>query len=478
MTAATVAAADVDFESCSIGSENATLVGECTSMDVPLDHSEVDGQKISLAIARIKANKRNTSRDPLTIIAGGPGQSAIDSYAAVAPAFRHILKDRDLILIDQRGTGSSHPLECDVAPDSATLDLDPDLDKVRDDARICYQKQEIDTRFFTSSVAVKDIEWVRKRLGIEKWNIYGISYGTRVALHYLRRYPDKVRTLILDAVVPPSIALGPDIAPLAQRSLDLIFERCRLSDDCHSQFPNIQADAETLFAELEATPKLVTYEDIATGQLNQITFTRNHLAITIRLMSYNALTAALIPSMLNDAVINDNFAPLARQADLQTKVLGNSLATGLHHAVTCTEDAPFMDAAFMSAATIESTSSETSYLGDGVVDTLLAGCEFWPPGVIDDDFKEPVSSDVPTLILSGSADPVTPPAYGDLVAENLSRQVHVTNEDQGHMQSPLGCVPQIMAQLVATASVDNLSLDCLERIHSPAFFVDANGPRP
>ena len=130
MTTTMANAADVDFESCSIGGDNATLVGECASLDVPLDHGEPEGKKISLAIARIKANRRSTSRDPLTIIAGGPGQSAIESFAAVAPAFRHILKDRDLILIDQRGTGSSHPLECDAAPDSAALELDPDLDKV------------------------------------------------------------------------------------------------------------------------------------------------------------------------------------------------------------------------------------------------------------------------------------------------------------------------------------------------------------
>lgn len=470
MTAAMASAEEVDFRSCSIGSKTAALVGECASLDVPLDHSDPDGRKITLALARITSNKRGITQDPLTIIAGGPGQSAIDSFAAVAPAFRHILKDRDLILIDQRGTGSSHPLECDAAPDSAALD--PDLDKVRNDASACHQKQAIDTRFFTTSVAVKDIEWVRKHLRIDQWNMYGISYGTRVALHYVRRYPDKVRTLILDAVVPPSIALGPDIAPLAQRSLDLIFARCRESDDCHARFPDIKSDTDKLFTALEAAPKLVTYEDIATGQLQQITFTRNHLAITLRLMSYNALTAALIPSMLHDAIVNDNFAPLARQADLQTRTLGDSLATGLHHAVVCTEDAPFMN----DAAEIQA--GETSYLGDGVVDALIASCESWPAGVIDDDFKEAVNSDIPTLVLSGSADPVTPPAYGDMVAKNLTRQVHVINEDQGHMQSPLGCIPQIMAQLVATASVENLSLDCVDRIHTPAFFVDANGPLP
>ena len=163
-------------------------------------------------------------------------------------------------------------------------------------------------------------------------------------------------------------------------------------------------------------------------------------------MSYNALTAALIPSMLSDAISNDNFAPLARQADLQTKALGNSLTTGLHHAVVCTEDAPFMSEA------IESTSGKHSYLGDDVVDTLLASCESWPAGVIDDDFKDAVSSDVPTLILSGNADPVTPPAYGDLVAENLSRHVHLIIEDQGHMQSPLGCIPQIICLLYTSPS--------------------------
>jgi len=109
---------------------------------------------------------------------------------------------------------------------------------------------------------------------------------------------------------------------------------------------------------------------------------------------------------------------------------------------------------------------------------LKASCEAWPVGIIDDDFKQAVKSEVPTLVLSGSADPVTPPAYGDLVAKNFSNHVHVVNDHQGHMQSPLGCVPQLMAQLVATASVDELSLECTGRIHTPAFFIDANGPLP
>lgn len=463
---------DPGFSDCSIGTGAGKLVAQCMTLAVPLDPEDLDSGTLELSIARIPARRQSTRTDAFTLLAGGPGQSALESFPAVAFAFRHIMQDHDVILVDQRGTGKSARLGCPEAPDSLGTEFDADTDRVSELAKECLDSLEHDPRLFTTSIAVRDLEQVRQALGISQWNLYGVSYGTRVALHYLRHYPDNVRTLLLDAVVPPGVALGPEIALLAQRALDLIFERCINDAGCFKAFGDQREATQALLDSLEEQPRSITYEDVATGKLTTLEFTREHLAITLRLMSYSSQTAAILPSMLHEALVNDNFAPLARLATVQSRSLGDSLATGMHHAVICTEDAPFMQ------ATRPEAHSGTSYMGDGVVDSLLASCQSWPAGRIDADFRQPVVASTPTLILSGEADPITPPRYGEAVAGNLINSRHIINKQQGHMQAPFGCMPVLLAQFVETADARSLDTRCLERMRVLPFFVDANGPLP
>ncbi|WP_157736214.1 alpha/beta hydrolase [Granulosicoccus antarcticus] len=460
------------FSDCSIGTGAGKLLAQCTTLMVPLDPEAADSGSLELAIARIPARRQSASTEAFTLLAGGPGQSALESFPAVSFAFRHIMRDYDVILVDQRGTGDSARLSCPDAPDSLGTEFELDTEHLSELAQECLDSLEHDPRLFTTSVAVKDLEQVRLALGISQWNLYGISYGTRVAQHYLRRYPDRVRTMVLDAVVPPEVTLGPDIAPLAQRTLDLIFQRCVDDSGCFEAFGDLKELTRTLLESLEKQPRTLTFEDVATGKLTTLEFTREHLAITLRLMSYSSQTAAILPSMLHEALINDNFAPLARQANLQSQSLGDSLSTGMHHSVICTEDAPFMTAVPVDE------DPEFSYMGDAVVDSLLASCKPWPVGRIDEDFKEPLISDKPVLILSGEADPVTPPRYGEQVAKTLVNSRHLINPQQGHMQAPFGCMPVLLAQFVETADALSLDTDCLERMRVLPFFIDANGPLP
>lgn len=385
------------------------------------------------------------------------------------------MRDRDVVLIDQRGTGDSTPLDCPDDAGSTNLDnglgLETDPAEIARLSALCLDALEVDPRLFTTSVAVQDMENVRQQLGISQWNLYGISYGTRVAAHYLRRYPDSVRTMILDAVVPPQVALGPEIAEFAQQSLNNIFTRCAADEGCFKAFGNLMEPTLELLAELEENPRTITYEDITTGQLATREFTRDHLAVTLRLLSYSSQTAAILPSMLHDAIENDNLAPMARQSDMQSSSLGNSLSTGMHHAVICTEDVPFFDST-------TTDSSVTSYMGNELLDSIVATCKPWSMGRMDDDFKQPLTSDKPTLILSGEADPITPPVYGEQVASTLPNSKHIVNEAQGHMQAAFGCMPVLMAQFINTVDAKTLNTDCLERLRATPFFVDANGPLP
>lgn len=470
--------AAVPFERCSIGDRRASLKARCAIVEVNLDPgaADPDARTLALRIARIPARGRSPEADPVLFIAGGPGQSALDTYPSIARAFRHANLNRDVILVDQRGTGASGLLDCPAAPDGLTGKNDANPQSLAlqasEAATACLESLDADPRLYTSSVAVRDLEHIREVLGIESWNVYGVSYGTRVALHYARRFPSRTRALVLDAVVPPGTPLGPEIAPLAQRALSLILTRCKADQACNNAFPDIESRSIAFISQLEAAPIDVQWEDIAKGTLESSRFTREDLAVTLRLLAYSAHGAALLPSLLDDAIEHEHIAPLARQASLQSRDLDATLATGMHYSVVCTEDLPFMDAEAARAA------AEDTFLGSAPLLALEAACEVWPAGIIDDDFHAPLELAVPTLILSGEADPVTPPAYGERVATNLVNATHIVNAGQGHMQLPLGCMPRVFASFVDTLDSESLALDCLDRLHPPPFFIDANGPRP
>ncbi len=467
---------DVQFTDCSIGSDGAQLAAQCATLQVPMDPNDPSLGSLPLSVARIESRRRSNNNDALTLIAGGPGQSAIESFPALSFAFRHIMRDRDLILIDQRGTGDSNPLTCPEDTEPSNLDsglnLETDPEEIARLTALCLDSLEVDPRLFTTSVAVRDLENVRLQLGISQWNLYGVSYGTRVATHYLRRYPDAVRTLILDAVVPPQISLGPEIARFAQQSLERIFQRCASEVGCYEAFGDLMQPTLALLDDLEQRPRTITYEDIATGQLATREFTRDQLAVTLRLMSYSSQTAAILPSMLYDAIENDNLAPFARQSDIQSASLSKTLSTGMHNAVICTEDVPYAE------PVTQSDAGSPSYLGSEFLDSIVASCTEWPLGRMDEDFKQALTSSKPALILSGTADPITPPVYGDQVASTLSNAKHIVNEAQGHMQAAFGCMPVLMAQFVNAADAKGLDKDCLQRLRATPFFVDANGPLP
>ena len=471
-----------NFENCTIGDNGAQIAALCATLEVPLDPDDPAGEQQSLSVAKIESRRRSGHKDAVTLIAGGPGQSAIESFPALAFAFRHIMRDRDVILIDQRGTGQSTPLDCQE--DSvANLDggaiqaIDPD--KLAEQAQACLETLPADPRLFTTSVAVQDLENIRQQLGISQWNLYGVSYGTRVATHYLRRFPEFVRSVILDAVLPPQIALGPDISRLAQQSLEHIYTRCENTPGCNDVFGNLTEPTLLLLDSLDTQPRTITYENIATGELSERTFSRDELATTLRMLTYSSQTAAIVPSMVYDAIENDNLAPFARQADIQSASLGSMLATGMHHAVVCTEDVPYFASESNTDDAAQSTPADSGfYLGEGVVESIEATCRDWPTGRMDADFKEPLQSAAPVLILSGGADPITPPAYGEMMMSDLTNARHIVNEDEGHMQAAFGCMPALMAQFVEEIDPESLDVECLERLRQTPFFIDANGPLP
>ena len=446
----------------------ATVSALCAILTVPEDPANPDGRQIDLFIARLPSLSGATQPDPVVLISGGPGQATMDLYLGLRGAFEPLRRDRDIILLDQRGTGRSSRLDCPSADaeDLETADSDELLELVAD----CVASLNGDPRFYTTSVAVSDLERLRLALEVPEWNIYGISYGTRVAQHYLRRYPEHTRALILDGIAPAELALGPAIAINAQAALEQMLSRCASETLCSEQFPNLAQQLAVVSAQLAEGSLTVAMADPRTGEVGNRTLSHRYLQAVIRLMSYASPTTALLPLLLSEAH-DGNYAPLTAQAYMMIGQLEESISFPMHNSVVCTEDVPFYEATDLDVL------AET-YLGTTIVDALRTVCSVWPPGVRDDDLNAPLESTLPVLLLSGEADPVTPPAYGDQLLENLPNARHLVGPGQGHGLAPVGCVPTLMRQFVQDLAPLELDAECLERERPTPFFLDFNGPSP
>jgi pimeloyl-ACP methyl ester carboxylesterase len=460
------------FTPCQIGAAGSSLhmQAECTSLSVPENYAQPDGKHIRLHIAVLKARNGHPAPDPLFFLAGGPGEASTVAYPLEAPAFERIRAQRDIVLVDQRGTGQSSPLNCPVAPQSMKTPSDAEIAR---QTLACLKQLPGDPRYYTTTVAVQDLDKVRAALGYSEINLYGISYGTRVALQYLREFPQHTRSVILDGVVPPDWNVGATTAQDAQQALARIFQRCAAEPACHQAFP----DLPTVFARLEQAlkqhPVAVAFRDPLTGAPDSDRLDWQTAAGAVQLLSYQSETAVLLPLLIYQAGTAGDYAPLMANAAYLSGQLGSAVALGMHAAVLCTEDVPF----YPSNAAVQKAAAG-SYLGAAPLAALKASCAHWPRGVMAPDFKQPVVSDKPVLLLSGADDPITPPANAAHVARTLTNSLSLVVPGQGHGNAWRGCVPRLMADFVQQTSVKHLDAACVKKIKPFPFFTSFTGPGP
>ena len=454
-----------------------TVAAECGTLSVPLDPQVPDGEHIELFIARIRALTASAPADAFTVIAGGPGAASTEFYVSQEGAFSRVRRDRDIVLVDQRGTGRSNPLDCPEPPEDTDM-AEYSAELVKEASRDCLSSLDADPRFFTTSVAVRDLDELRKALGYAQLNVYGVSYGTRVAQHYLRRYPDQTRSVILDGVVPADLPLGPAISLDAQAAVEQMFNRCAQDAACAEAFPDLRDGFDELAAQLADEPASVMLQDPLVGGSTTEQLSAPAFQAAVRLLSYSTETVSILPLVLHSAYADGDFAPLAAQAAMVTRRTNELLSYGMHNAVVCTEDVPFYE-----PAAVERTALEQTYLGTAMFDGLSDICSVWPAGVIDEDFKAPVVSDRPVLVLSGSADPVTPAAYGERILGDrdepwLTAARHLVVEGQGHGQAAVGCMPKLLGEFVATPDAAAVDASCLDTGGPAPFFTSFAGPEP
>jgi pimeloyl-ACP methyl ester carboxylesterase len=453
----------ITLTDCALTSPSGEQVdAECGTLTVPEDRSNPTARQIDLNIAVIRAIKRNPEPDALFLLAGGPGQAAVEAFPAMIPLIYPIHEDRDIVLVDQRGTGKSNPLRC-LDPEEESLDDEATLAKLK----ACPETLDADPRFYTTEIAMTDLDEVRAALGYESINIYGGSYGTRAALTYLRMFPGHVRTLTLDAVVDPSFVMYMDAAKDGQAALDEFFARCEADENCRKTFPELRTEFDGILTRLQDDPVNITIPHPITNKPLDLKVTREMITNMVFNTLYVPDLVATLPLSIHAAYADENYIPLISQAFL----VNAGIYDGMFYAVTCTEDAPLI------SPDEAAKRSENSVFGDRTVD-LESVCAEWPKGDVSSEFRQPITSNVPVLMFSGEADPITPPWHADKVAESLRNELLLVFTGMGHGNLGSRCSTNIFRKFIETGTTVALDISCVKAIKPPPFFVDFSGPRP
>lgn len=451
----------------------ATTAAWCTQFDVAENPAQPGGRHIGLHLAVIRSDAATPAADMVVMLAGGPGEAATVDFADTG-VYAGVLKHHDVLLLDQRGTGGSNPLTCKRIADSgrapAPASDAPGPDEMRNRVAECLAEvqKKADPRYYTTSIAVEDLEKVRQALGARPFDLIGVSYGTRMAQQYLKRHGEGVRAAVLDSPAPNQLILGAGFAASLESALQRDFADCTAAPACKKVFNDPMQTLHELRDGLRANPHEVTFRDPRTFEPVSHRVTPGLLVGLVRLFAYEPETAALLPLSI-DAAARGDFAPLLGQRRLLDADLAGDINGGMGMSVICSEDADELREQPQDAGTL---------LGNLLVDDIKAQCALWPHGAMPADFHAPLRSDKPVLILSGARDPVTPPQYGEQIMQGLSNARHLVLKGQGHAVLGRGCMPKVIERFMDHPDPKALDASCLERLGPTPAFVDFNGAAP
>jgi pimeloyl-ACP methyl ester carboxylesterase len=445
----------------------------CGTLEVFENRITKTGRKIPLRIVLLPALKQKYAEDPVFFLAGGPGQGAAALARDLQEPFRQVESDRDIVLVDQRGTGKSNPLECKpTGKDTEDDDPDEDGSAMVKRFRACVEslKAKADLTQYTTPIAMDDLDDVRQYLGYTKINLYGASYGTRAALVYARRHAANTRAVIIDGVAPTDMRLPLYMARDSQRALDLLFRDCEKDSGCNKRFPNLKTRLNALFAKLDAHPQHVHYVHPRTGEEKDLEV--KHLMLTGLLFSslYSPVTASLVPLLIEQAEKGNYTGFFALGAAFDPTA--SNMSQGMHFSVVCSEDAPRIE-----RGQIVRESAGT-FAGAEMADLRTQPCAFWPHEPMDPTYYQNTPSDIPALILSGELDPVTPPVWGDQIASQWKNSKHIVVPGAGHGAWASGCVMKLMVQFLNDGDASKLDTSCVQKVKRPPFFLGPAGPDP
>ncbi len=465
-TPATAAEARSGLKPCRIaGVEHGAL---CGSLRRALNPAEPGGTTIDVHYAVLPALARNPKPDPVFFFAGGPGQSALELAGTVSRLLSRLGNRRDLVLIDQRGTGQSAPLRCELAPPSTPLSEAVDLARQLQRYGQCLQQLQAlphgDLRHYTTWVAMQDADAVRQALGAEQINLVGVSYGTRAVLEYQRQFPHATRRAVLDGVAPPDMVLPASFSADSQAALDGVFAACEVEAACKARFPTLRADWQLL---LNSLPRGFAVTHPLTGVTERLTLGRDALLSMVRSPLYVPALASAVPAALHEAAAG-RLEPLAALAASMGGGGGRrsgQLYEGMHFSVVCSEDMPRLG---------QSTEQPGADFGRGFAQHYGRVCSSWPQGPVPAAFYTLPPARHATLVLSGGADPATPPRHGQRVAQALGAMArHQVVAQAGHGVMSLPCMRDVLYRFIdADTDAEALQVDtrCAAGVPRPPAF--------
>jgi len=436
----------------------------CGVVKRPLDPAQPQGVSIDVHYVVVPAMARRRLADPVFLLAGGPGQSAITVAPQLMASFSRLNNRRDIVFVDQRGTGRSAPLECEDPRHQPLADqTDPQrqfnqLMRCRDKLQaLPHVKTAEGLRFYTTTIAMQDLDAVRRQLGVEQLDLVGASYGTRAALEYLRQFPAHVRRVVIDGVAPPDMVLPLSYAIDGQRAFDAMLAACEGEAACARAHPALRTDWGTLMASL---PKTITVAHPLSGQPETFSLTREMVVAAVRGPLYSPALAAALPQAIAEAA-QGRFEPLVGMSSLFASRKGMTMAMGMHFSVVCAEDYPRM----------QSQAAAPTEFGRDFARLYERVCAVWPRGDVPPAFYRVRPSPAPVLVMSGGLDPVTPPRHGERMAQALgAKALHVVVPNAGHGVMSIACMRDVLYRFIdASEDEDALAVDtgCAKNVPRP-----------
>jgi pimeloyl-ACP methyl ester carboxylesterase len=452
----------IPFEPCR--TSDANIEGLCGKYDVYENRKSQTGRKIALNIMVLPAVSEKPAPDPWIAIAGGPGQSSVEAYPPAGYTTR-IRQQRDVVLVDQRGTGKSNPLPCELRDPKVAQEIIGES-MAPEKVRACRAELEkkADLALYTTSIAADDLDEVRQAMGFSQINIFGGSYGTRAALVYLRMHGDHVRTIALEGVAPPEYRIPLAFPKTTQHSIDQLIARCAADAACNKDFPDLKKEFQAIVDKLEKSPAHFEVQNGSAGT-QSIILTRGMFVAALRPLLYIPQIVSEFPYMIHRAY-QDDWSIYGASVLFVRNAIDKQIDRGMFLSVICAEDIPGTTEAMIRRETAD------TYLGDFQVRMFQTACHEWVRGAIPKDYYAPLRSAVPVLLISGALDPATPPEASAQAAKDLSNsRVVVVKEGTHGTGSP--CIDGLVSDFVTQGSPAALDASCADQIHFPPFITQA-----
>ncbi len=456
----------IELEYCHIPQYSQEVL--CATYNVFENRKIQSGREITIKFAVIPSVTEAKEPDPLVMLAGGPGQGAMSMGGPFsAMAFSEIRENRDIVLIDQRGMGKSHALACKI-PDENTLMLSEDEQQLFSEKVItdCLNELDADVTLYTQDLANEDIHDILEALGYNQVNLYGVSWGTRSALLYLSQFPRQVRSIIVDGNVPLGNRVSLHASEDAEAAMQALLSDCQNNYQCNTAFPDLKKDFNEVLNSFGESGKEATVRDANTSEEVTFNLKKNIFVNALRSILYAPEFSRLIPMIIKQAKAN-NYQALSAI----TEAFGDpGMALGASLTILCSEEF-----SRISESEIASLSNQ-GFVGEAFINVYKDACKLWPQAPLPKIYERIKPSLIPTLILSGEIDPITPPRWGDKMAESMTNSLHLIAPNTGHNVAPKGCASKLMAQFIKEASIENIDGSCLDELKRPSFFIDAHGP--